>query len=259
MMAERHIHPTGDDLVLHFYGENLDPAAIAMHLAECRTCATEYEAIAETLTLVPTMAPPDRGELYGLEVWQRIRPRLPAPAPFWRLPWISRQALAVAACSAVLAIAAFIAGRRWSPGDVAVPSGARVMTAVRMDADQRARAAAIADHLERSERVILDLSNAEGLSIDVSDQQVWAADLIDANRLYREAATQGGDTTIATVLDDLERSLLDIVHAPSKMTTAELDDVRARLDAAALLFKVRILSTELREREIAPAIPRKTT
>ena len=94
---------------------------------------------------------------------------------------------------------------------------------------ERARTVAIIDHLERSERVLLDLSNAEGPDVDVSVEQAWAADLVDANRLYREAATQAGETTTASVLDDLERSLLDIVHAPSTLTPAELEDVRARL------------------------------
>jgi hypothetical protein len=106
---------------------------------------------------------------------------------------------------------------------------------------------------------LLDLSNAEGPDVDVSEEQAWASDLVEANRLYREAATQAGETTTASVLDDLERSLLDIVHAPSTLTPAELEDVRARLDAAALLFKVRVLSNELRERDTAPLAPRKTT
>jgi len=107
--------------------------------------------------------------------------------------------------------------------------------------------------------MLLDLANADGPAIDVSLQQAWAADLIDANRLFREAAVQAGDAGLATLLEDLERSLLDIVHAPSTLTPAQLDDVRTRLDAASLVFKVRVLSGELRERETAPPAPRKTS
>jgi len=51
------------------------------------------------------------------------------------------------------------------------------------------------------------------------------------------------------VLDDLERSLLEIVHSPSKATAANLDQLRRRIDAASLLFKVRVLGDELRQRE----------
>ena len=162
------------------------------------------------------------------------------------------------AAVAVFAIAAFIAGRYWpsreQPASVPVQAGNSGL-----GSDARARTVAIIDHLERSERVLVDLTNADGPDVDVSEEQAWAADLVDANRLYREAATQAGETTTALVLDDLERSLLDIVHAPSKLTPADLEDVRARLDAAALLFKVRVLSNELREHETAPLAPRKTT
>jgi hypothetical protein len=53
------------------------------------------------------------------------------------------------------------------------------------------------------------------------------------------------------VLDELERNLLEVVHSPSQITAAQLDDVRRRIDAAALLFKVRVLGDELRQRELA--------
>jgi hypothetical protein len=258
MTSAHQAHPAEGDLILHFYGESPQPATIQIHLATCQTCSIEYEALAGTLTLVTAPQVPERSDLYGLEVWQRIRPLLPAPEPWWRLSRLGWGPLALGVTFAALLIAAFVAGRYWSPVDV--PMQERTRTAgVQAGWDERARTVAIVDHLERSERVLVDFANADGANVDVSSEQAWAADLVDANRLYREAAAQAGDTTIASVLDDLERSLLDIVHAPSKLTPAELDDVRARLDAAGLLFKVRVLSNELRERETAPIAPRKTT
>jgi len=249
-------HPTEDDLILHFYGEAPRPASIHAYLALCPSCQGEYESIARTLTMVATPATPERNDLYGLEVWQRIRPLLPPPDPwsrFWQVRWST---LSVAGALAVFTIAAFVAGRYWPSNErPAAPAGGQSAT-TSVNGDERARTVAIIDHLERSERVLLDLSNADGP--DVSEEQAWASDLVDANRLYRDAALQAGETTTASVLDDLERTLLDIVHAPSTLTAAELDDVRARLDAAALLFKVRVLSNELRERETAPVAPRKT-
>ena len=250
-----HSHPTEDELILLFYGESGHPAAIHAHLAECQSCRGEYEAIVQTLTLVAAPPTPERGDLYGLEVWQRIRPQLPARDPWSRFLRVRWSTLTVGAAVAVFAIAAFIAGRYWPAGELA-PAPTQTADS-RTGDDERARTVAIIDHLERSERVLLDLSNADGP--DVSGEQAWAADLVDANRLYREAAAQAGEATTASVLDDLERTLLDIVHAPSTLTPAELEDVRARLDAAALLFKVRVLSNELRERETAPLAPRKTT
>ena len=258
MKSEHQTHLTEDDLILHFYGETRQPGSVHIHLAGCPTCAAEYEEIASTLTLVSTPPPLERGDLYGLEVWQRIRPLLPAPDPWWRLSRMRGNRPVLAAASLLLIAAAFATGRYWPREEPVVPAIGQFAD-VRPDADQRARTAAIADHLERSERVLLDLSNLEGSPVDVSSQQTWAADLIDANRLYRDAAAQAGDAAIAGVLDDLERTLLDIAHAPAKLTPAELDDVRTRLEGAALLFKVRILSNELREREGAPVAPRKTT
>jgi hypothetical protein len=251
------LHPTEEDLILHFYGEGGHPAAIHVHLAACTACQAEYEALVRTLTMVATPAIPHRGDLYGLEVWQRIRPSLPARDPWSRFLRVRWSTLTVGAAVAVFTIAAFLAGRYWPSTEQPAPPPQAA--GVRAGADERALTSAIIDHLERSERMLLDLSNADGLEMNVSVEQAWAADLVDANRLYREAATQAGETSTASVLDDLERTLLDIVHAPSTLTTAELEDVRARLDAAALLFKVRVLSNELRERETPPLAPRKTT
>ena len=66
---------------------------------------------------------------------------------------------------------------------------------------------------------------------------------------------------MAGVLDELERNLLEVVHSPSQVTAANLDDVRQRIDAASLLFKVRVLGDELRQRELAapPAAPHART
>ena len=67
---------------------------------------------------------------------------------------------------------------------------------------------------------------------------------------------------MAAVLDDLERSLLEIVHRPSPIRAVDLDQIRRRIDAAALLFKVRVMSDELRQREGAPdaaRVPRSST
>jgi hypothetical protein len=147
-----------------------------------------------------------------------------------------------------------VAGRVWPRP----APGRRAASSIDAAAGERVRLAAIGDHLERSERVLLDLVNADGDRLDLSAQQTWAAELIDSNRLYRDSATQAHDSMVAGVLDDLERSLLDIVHAPSTPTAAELEAVRTRLDTATLLFKVRVLADELHDREITPIQLRKT-
>ena len=87
---------------------------------------------------------------------------------------------------------------------------------------------------------------------DISAEQRWAEDLVTTSRLYRQDAIDAGEQSVASVLDDLERNLLEIVHSPSKISAADLEQIRRRIDAAALLFKVRVMSDELRKREAAP-------
>jgi hypothetical protein len=246
-------HFTDDELILYFYGETRRAGQIDRHLSECPECAAMYRDIAGTLTLVATPDTPERGEHYGEEVWQRIRQQLPEQEQIGWFAWMNWHRAALAASAALLVVAAG-AGRIWTAhrGPAAAAPAVTIAQAAPADASERVRLAAIGDHLEQSERVLLDVANAQGKSIDVSRQQAWAASLIDANRLYRDAAAHAGDQDVAALLDELERSLLDIVHGPSTLTPAELDRALARLDATTLLFKIRVLSDELRERELAP-------
>jgi hypothetical protein len=98
--------------------------------------------------------------------------------------------------------------------------------------------------------------------VDVSSQQEWAAELVDANRLYREAATEAA-TRRSPRCSTTSNATCSTSCTRRRRTPADLDNVRTRLDAAALLFKVRILSNDLRDRETAPVVPvpvsRKTT
>jgi hypothetical protein len=252
-------HYTEDDLVLHHYGEGRRCDELDQHLQSCATCEALYREIAGTLAIVRDVAIPERDDRYGLEVWQRIRHDLPSQeAPWWTAWHRGWHPPALAAAMVLVITAAFMAGR-FSARPMSAPPGSVQAGDVAPDAGERVRLAAISDHLEQSERVLLDIINADGQSVDVSGPQKWAADLIDSGRLYRHAAERAGDETAAGILDELERHLLEIVHGPSRLTAAELGAVRARLDAAALLFKVRILADELRERELESVRPRKTT
>ena len=247
-------HYTEGELILYHYGEGRRRERIDRHLQDCAVCAAAYREIRAVLDAASELDVPDRDERYGLEVWQRIRHDLPLQEPPWWTAWYRP---ALAGGLAMLVVAAFLTGGYW-PDDAPIAPASQAGAAA-ADAGARVLSAAIGDHLEESERVLLDLVNTSGDPVDVSEQQAWAADLVDANRLYRDAAERAGDNTVAGVLDELERNLLEIIHGPSTLTPAELETVRARLDAAALLFKVRVLSDELRDRERAPSQPRKTT
>jgi hypothetical protein len=254
------MHYTDDELILYYYGEHRHRERVERHLSACAACDALYREIAGSLQLVADPEVPARTDQYGLEVWQRIRHRLPEQdAPWWAI-WARPYRLALAGSAIALIVAAFVAGRWW-PVAAPLPAAVEDSTAAR-DPGEGVRLAAVGDHLEQTARVLLDLVNISSSAdqpADISDQQGWAADLVVANRLYREASVQAGDDSVAAVLDELERQLLEIVHGPAALTPDELDRIRMRLDAAALLFRVRILSDQLRERELAPHLPRNIT
>jgi hypothetical protein len=253
-------HYSEDDLTLYYYGEGRRRDAIEQHLSGCAACAALYRDISGTLQLIAPPEAPERGDQYGLEVWQRIRHKLPErPEPWWG-SFFQRDRLTLAAAAAMLVLVAFVAGRV-SPRQPAAPAGNTGLAATAAggnaaagDTRQRILLTSVAEHLDRSERVLTDIMNAAD-SGDISNEQRWADDLLTTSRLYRQDAADAGEQSVAGVLDDLERSLLEIVNSPSKISAADLEQIRRRIDAASLLFKVRVMGDELRQRELAPQRP----
>ena len=249
-------HYSEDDLILYYYEERARKGDTQAHLDSCEQCASLYRELSATLRSIETPNAPERGDQYGLEVWQRIRHRLPEQEMPWWSVWLRMDRLALAGVFAVLLVAAFAGGRWWSAAHAPAAAAfvATNATAPRDEkssddaAHDRILLATVADHLARSERVLTDIVNTPAGG-DISDEQRWAADLVAASRLYRQDAVDAGEHSVALVLDELERSLLEIVHSPSKATAANLDQLRRRIDAASLLFKVRVLGDELRQRE----------
>lgn len=253
-------HYNEEDLILYYYEERTRRGDIQSHLDSCAECASAYRAIAATLKMIDTPEAPERGDQYGLEVWQRIRRRLPEQEMPWWSVWFRADRLAVAGVFAVMVIAAFVAGRWWSAGNAPqtsafnAPAPSTAPDAPRTDdnaARHRILLTSVTDHLDRSERVLTEIMNTRAGG-DISAEQRWAEDLVAASRLYRQDASDAGEHSVALLLDELERNLLEIVHSPSKATAATLDQLRRRIDAASLLFKVRVLGDELRQREQPP-------
>ena len=252
-------HYSEDDLTLYYYGEGKNRPVVERHLAECAACAATYREISGTLAMIAPPPVPDRGDQYGLEVWQRIRHQLPPQDASWWIAWLRWDRLALVGAAAVLTLAAFVAGRL-SQAPAPGPSTASTTAATTAtapagstrDVRDRILLTSVADHLDRSERVLSDIMNSPDRG-DISAEQRWAEDLLTTGRLYRQDAIDAGEQSVATVLDELERNLLEIVHSPARATAADLEQIRRRIDAAALLFKVRVLSDELRQREGVPS------
>ena len=259
-------HYTDDDLILYYYGEaRWRRGRIERHLQTCASCEAAYRGIVATLEMVVAQEVPARGDQYGLEVWQRIRGRLPERETTPWLAWVRPQNLGFAAVAAALVIAAFVTGRLWPRDSVTAPSVATRPSTdasggnagpAKSEASDRILLTVVAEHLDRSGRVLTEIINTPDGG-DIAAEQQWADDLLAASRLYRQDAIDTGERSVASVLDDLERSLVEIVHSPSKISAADLEQIRRRIDAAALLFKVHVMSEELRRRELPVSQPRR--
>jgi hypothetical protein len=183
-------------------------------------------------------------------VWARLEPELERGRGGWRA-WFVPGRLAWAAAIVVLVGAAFMAGRL-APRPDATP--APVASAAPSDAQVRERILLVDlnDHLEQSQMVLIELVSGDDAQPAVmSVERNRAEQLVSANRLYRQTAVSNGDTGMADLLDELERVLVDVAAGPATASSRDLAEVRRQIESKSLLFKVRVLSSEVRQRQRA--------
>ena len=101
------------------------------------------------------------------------------------------------------------------------------------------------NELSASERTAFVLRHFEGMCIDVS--RLLGCQPGAAKHSVFRART--GDTAVTNVLDELERVLLDITHSPSEISPEELRKLRSRLEAEGILFKIRVLGSNVRNQD----------
>jgi hypothetical protein len=243
-------HLSDDDLILHFYGETErgQAAWVESHLASCADCQDARAALVRVMTLVDSAAPVEAPPGYERTAWARLEPQLPPSggAPRWTssLFWFPQWALGGAV--AALVIVAFVAGRV-SGGDP--PIAAPTQAVVDDGEPSRVLEAEVGDHLDRTQMMLVELVNAETDHSDVlAGEQARASDLVAINRLIRQSAEQSGDSAIVSVLEDLERVLLEIANAPAGASSNELTDLQSRITTEDLLFRLRVIASEMRQR-----------
>jgi hypothetical protein len=247
------LHLGDDDLVLHYYGE-LPPAdenRAESHLGQCRECQANYTRLQRVMAFVDSAPAVDAPEGFERMAWARLQPALETAPRGW-LSWVvlSSSRLAFAAAVVLLVGAAFMAGRlvsRPAPQGTIAAKTARTSEQVR----EGVLLVDLGEHLDRSQRMLVELASADDSSgsVDMSLEQSRAEQLVAANRLYRQTAASTGDASIASVLDDLELVLVDIAASPKTMTQEELDSVRRRIESKELLFKVRVMASQVRARQ----------
>ena len=240
-------HPSDDDLVLHVYGESEDAPGLDAHLAECASCRGARAGILDVLQRVTEDAPPPRGPAYGRAVWDRLQLPLRAARPRPR-PLARWGAAAALAASLVLA---FLLGRASHEREDHLAAVTTTAPPVR----ERILLVAVGEHLERSRMVLLEIENApRSRTIDISSERGRAQELLSANRLYRQAAHTTGEPAVASVLEELERVLLEVATSPDHVSAGRLDEIQQRIADQGIVFKLRVLGAEAQEPR-PPVVP----
>lgn len=236
-----------EDLILFVYGEAEDAEAIRERLTRSAVDRERLTALTETLAMVDELPVAEPPLDYGARVWRAVEPRLdrrrsitarfvdsfgPWLRDLWRAPQ-TRWAMATAMAGVLLAVG-FLAGRHGTEIDAPSP-----------EVRERIVLVAVDRHLERSQLLLVELVNADDPS--TLDLAADADILLGANRLVRRAAQRSGDLAASTVLEQLERVLIELSHDPDVDTLTSLRD---RIEDQGLLFKVRVVggrSTSLSE------------
>lgn len=242
-------HLDDERLVLHYYGEldQDEEAGTATHLASCGQCHGNYTRLQRVLAAVNAMSAPALPDGFERTVWARLEPALPQPRSWWSRLFVAPPNLAWAATIVVLVAGAFFAGRLTQPESTAAPV---------MSAEQIREGVLLTDlseHLHRSQTMLVELVSADDTAdtsdVDMRPERDRAEELVAANRLYRQTASESGDATVSELLDDLERLLVELATRPDHLTPDEFERVRQRIAAKDLLFKLRVVSDGVRERQ----------
>jgi hypothetical protein len=243
-------HLSEEQIVLHYYGDAEEASEVERHLAACPDCRAEFARVQSMLQQIEPLEVPEPAAGFEEKTWLNLRDRLPEKGSFLKRLLQGRQKWALAGAMAVLLAAAFLAGRFWPrPGpQIAEQPPSQVNP-------QRVVLVAVSDHLERSQMLLVEIMNADTKGpINLSSEQAEARELLDSNHLYRVSSQQAGDPQVARLLDQLGRVLAEIANGPADVSPEDLQQVRHTIQSEGLLFKVRVVSSEVNSKVRRPEL-----
>lgn len=241
-------HLSEDELILHYYGETdrADASRVESHLSSCAECQRAKEKLARVMAMVDAASPVEAPDGFERIAWARLEPHLDRnnkstlKSFFWFPQW------ALAGGVAALLVAAFWAGRISGPTTPLTNANA-----VAQVEPESVLQTAVGDHLDRTQMMLVELVNAETDHADVlAGEQRRATDLVAANRIMLQSALRSGDAQIVDILEDLERVLLEIANAPADVSSKEMTDLQSRITDEDLLFRLRVIASEMRQRQL---------
>jgi len=242
-------HLSEEQIVLHYYGDAEEAAELERHLAACPECRAEFARVQAMLKQIEPLEVPEPAAGFEEKAWLNLRDRLPEKGSFLQRILQGRQKWALAGAMVMLLAMAFLAGRFWPrpPGQVA-------QQPVQVN-PQRVVLVAVGDHLERSQMLLVAIMNADAKGpINFSSEQAEARELLDSNHLYRVSSQQAGDPQVARLLDQLGRVLAEIANGPAEVSPGDLEQVRHTIQSEGLLFKVRVVGSEVNSRARRPEL-----
>lgn len=250
------IHPT-EETLNDYIEHELSPAEqvrVATHLETCSECAVVVAELQHVVRDASALGPLEPPAHVWSAIQSKLEPTAQSPRPtaqsLWRFGW----ALATAA----LVVLAFFTGRlvhqREQQRAARQEAAGVARRASANDAMVRERVLLIAvgDHLERSQMVLVELAHAQTRGeLDISAERQLADDLLASNRLYRQTAQQMGQANVAGLLDELERVLVEVARGPSTVSMRQLADIQQRIESQGILFKVKIIGSEIRQQPVS--------
>ena len=239
-------HLGQDEFIDLYYGEATNAANT--HLRACRDCSAKHAEFKHSMDTIQVPVVPKKDSDYGERVWETLRPQL---IPYEKKTarwhgWTQRRVAALAVSFSLLLTAAFLGGRYWErksthPNVVGNPPAARRVVLV-----------VLTDHLDRTERLLVELNHADlPNSTQNAQLQSEARELLASNRIYRASASDAGDVVLAGALDRLEGVLAEIANDPN-LTEADLERVRKDMNTEGILFEIRVLLTRHSDLESGP-------
>lgn len=243
-------HVTEEEMIAHLYGESENTAAVEKHLAGCDACAQAFAELKRDLGNVDRVEAPARDADYGERVWAAIAPSLPVyevRRRWWASGWM--KGLGYAAACALLAACAFYAGRVWEQRQQPPMAHAAPKTP---PAKQPIVVVVLDDHLDRSERFLVQLKHADvdpaQMATPLRDE---ARSLLTANRVCRKNLGQADDPELSTALDHLDRLLAEAANEPGGLNAQAITKLQDEMNADGLLFEVRVLRSRVMDKKAA--------
>lgn len=238
-------HYTEEELVEQYYSASRVPGAAATHLDECADCAAAFAALEIDLAAMRPVEIPEKSEHYGEQMWSRVQAALPPRSlPAARNPRVALwRGLAFAAGCAVLIMGSFYGGRIYE--HLHQPPAIQGQRQAPVSPQQKVVVVVLGDHLDRSERLLVELKHADPESPElVKPLTEEARALLAANRVFRDDAQREGDPALTQALSHLDKVLTEVANRPGGLDAAALNQIRNQMNADGLLFEVRVLRSK---------------